>query len=184
MFIVLANSLLFPVNSPKDVLEHFCELDANGAQIDEGRRSELAGLFTQSAASAPEDAIVIKDFVILGSTKVAGEIDFEVEYIYLGRLNVATARYSRLPATYPPGPVKVRVHYQLVPNMGGPKNNLKSEGSAHPEPAEWRIKGTPPIPHITVQAALQYVTRLRNNSSSATIKNNGAHAIVALNRLQ
>jgi hypothetical protein len=175
----LTGNPLLPLTSERDVLEKFCELDAKGSQLNVESRKELSSLFTQPAHSRPETAIIIKDFVVLGSSKVGDGAEFEVEYVYLERLNLSLARYSRLPSSYPPGPVKVRVSYSLVHTSTHSASDTSSTVSS-----ESRIKGGPPEPHITIETAIRYLTELKGQSSEVDIKKSADKAIAALQRLQ
>ena len=50
--------------SPRDVLDQFCELDAQGKQLTPGGWNKVARLFVAPGAPRRERIIVIKDFVV------------------------------------------------------------------------------------------------------------------------
>jgi hypothetical protein len=163
-------------NSAKDTVQHFCELDAGGGQLRADSRQQISKLFTLPAQATPKIAIIIKDFVVLASASDSSE--FEVEYVYLGRLNLATAKYMRLPLSYPPGPVKVRVDYHLAKATEVAADKGISAGQE-----KWKIQGAPPEPHINVVGAIQYLNDMQNKTSNIAIKKNSDTTLAILNKL-
>jgi hypothetical protein len=56
----------------------------------------------------------------------------------------------------------------------------QSEG----ESGESRIEGPMPCPHLSVDAAIRYVTELRRNATSDTLRKNADKALASLKRLR
>jgi hypothetical protein len=81
----------------------------------------------------------------------------------------------------PPDPSKVRAEYNLLLTEKHWELGAK-EGSVHEitGPAEWRIEGQQPQPHVTVDTAIRYVTDLRDKAANPVTKKNATRAIAAL----
>jgi hypothetical protein len=183
-----AQSPTAPKRFPKEVVEQFCKLDSAGKQLTSEGWPEVAGLFVRPTTPRRGKIIVVKDFVVPEATVVGNRAELYVEYIYLGQLS-SGARFSDL--YFPPepspvtGPVKVRVVYNLILTdrhwqagaAGGPAREITG-------PTEWRIEGSPPEPHITVQTAIQYVMQLRDKAKGSVIRKNANKSIAALKRLR
>lgn|GEM_PF-5158874 len=121
--------------------------------------------------------IVVRDFVVSHPALEKDRAEFYVEYIQLGQINPSLARFSRLP------PVKVRAGFDLVltakPELGPSQTVTQVQ-----RPAEWRIMGSPPEPHLTVDAAIRYATDLRTKATDVAIRKNAEKTIAALKRLR
>lgn len=66
-------------------------------------------------------------------------------------------------------------HWEFGPNGEGPR-----EAKGAPE---WRIEHFPYQPRVTVNTAIRYLVKLRDESSNATIKRNAANSIATLRSL-
>jgi hypothetical protein len=66
-------------------------------------------------------------------------------------------------------------HWEFGPKLEGPRE-VKG-------PPEWRIETFEIEPWVTVDAAIRYLTHLRNESSSETVRRNAEKSITALRHL-
>jgi hypothetical protein len=49
---------------------------------------------------------------------------------------------------------------------------------------DWRIEGPVPEPHLTVDAAIRYVTKIRTDTKDATIRKNADETLATLKRFR
>jgi len=109
--------------SPRDVLEQFCELDAQGKQLTPGGWNKVARLFVAPGAPRRERIIVIKDFVVslpdLNNSR-AGLASI-VEYIPIGQIDSSHANFSPLPW------MKVRAGFDLILTPESPRAGPTSD---------------------------------------------------------
>jgi hypothetical protein len=164
--------------APREVLEQYCELDAQGEQLTPDGWKRVAPLFVAAAAPRWGRIIVIKDSVVSHPNLRGDKAEFYVEYIQLGQIDSSHAKFSPLP------PAKVRAGFDLV-LTGEPRNvGLTGEGTRTVRAGQWRIEGSPPEPHLTVDAALRYATDLRDRANDELTRRNADRAIRALKGLR
>lgn len=149
-----------PEANPRDVLERFCELDAQGKRFSPEGRQELAPLFSEPVKEHFDQLIVVRDFVVSKPAIDNRRVEFYVEYITLGRIDPSLARFSRLPS------IKVRSGFSAVMTNTG-----------------WQIEGAPPEPHVSPETALRYVIELRNAAKDESTKKSAERTIKILNGL-
>ena len=169
--------------APKDVLDRYCNLDFQGKQLHEIDRQHLAMFFTDTATRSPNKIFVVKDFVVSNPLVRDHGADFYVEYVYLGELDPVRARFVSLRPPFPPPPVKVRANFHLVLIENKEAAESQKGGSPAKESTEWKIQGPPPEPHISVDAAMQYMAERRDAAKDEIIKENASRALAALKRL-
>jgi len=157
-------------DSPKSILERYCELDAEGKQLSADGWDEMASFFASPSPPDLKLIIVTKDFVVSDALIQGNRAKLYVEYVYLGeiypRLGYTDPHIADSPVTIR-GPIKVRIQYMLA---------RSGQGST------WRIDGSHFAPHITLDSAIRYVTWLMNKTTDATVKRNAERTIVALAR--
>lgn len=128
----------------------------------------VAALFVAPGPPRHGGIVGVKDFVVSLPAVEKNVNAFYVEYIQLGRIDLARATFSALP------PLKVRAGFSLVrqyiPGLGG-------SGAT----AEWRIAGPVPEPHLTVESAIRCATELRARAKDAAIRKNADRMVAALN---
>jgi hypothetical protein len=165
---------------PRDVLQKFCELDAQGKQMTPSGWEEIAALFTQPKSARRDRIVVVRDFVVSRPALTIDRAEFYVEYIYLGQLDPSLLLFSRGPGQ-PSSPVKVRDGFYLVRTQ---KGSTAGQSGAAPEraTATWLIQGAPPDPHLTPDAAIRYVTELRNKATDELAKKNASKTLIILKR--
>jgi hypothetical protein len=98
---VLGVALFLPSSatekSPREVLQTFCESDAQGKRLTPEGRKELAELFTQPDSASQGHIIIVRDFVVSPPALTQSRAEFYVEYIYLAQLDPMSLRLSRVP---------------------------------------------------------------------------------------
>jgi hypothetical protein len=180
-FLVLGIVPLFPSSAmekpPREVLQTFCESDAQGKRLTPEGRKELAELFTQPDSASLGHIIIVRDFVVSPPALTQSRAEFYVEYIYLAQLDPMTLRLSRVPGQ-PSTPVKVRDGFNLVLKA----NSTGSAQSARTTESGWLILGAPPTPHITPATAIRYVTELRDRTQDELIRKNANETVRSLRR--
>jgi hypothetical protein len=168
----------FSQPTPRDVLERFCELDALGGQLTPEGRRDIVALFVKPGAPRLDKIIIVRDFVVSHPAFEKNSAEFYVEYIQLGQISVSLARFSYLP------PLKVRAGFDLVPSgklseVGPGEKETRSAGATG-----WLIEGSPPPPHLTVDAAIRYAAELRAKTTDVALRKNAEKTIAALKRLR
>lgn len=171
------DSLNAEMTSARDVLVRFCELDARGEQLTSDGWRRVSALFTTPGAQEHHTVVVIRDFAVSQPALENGKTAFFVEYVELGRLDPLRIHFG---SPLPPG-VKVRVEFQLVQPAG--KRSGGRTGVMH-SLGEWRIEGVVPQPHVTVDAAIRHVTRLRAASIDPALRRNAEKTLAALRRFR
>jgi len=178
-----ARSSAGPGKSPKEVVERFCKMDAEGKLLSPDGANETAILFVSPYSWRRDQVIVVvSDYVVRGPDLQGNSAYFTVDYHTWGQLD-SSLRFTREEGSIPYRPVKDREYYDLVftnryNELGenGPKAVVKG-------PLAWRIEATPSRPHVSVDTAIRYVTEMRDKSSDLASKENADKTIIALNRL-
>lgn len=178
LIIAAIEPIEFSQPEARDVLERFCELDAQGDQLNPEDRQEIVALFVSPGAPRLDQIIVVRDFVVSHPAFEKGRAEFYVEYVQLGQISVSLARFSRLP------PLKVRAGFDLLPSAKPDEVGPGGKGTHVVGPTGWRIEGSPREPHLTVDAAIRYAAELRAKTPDAAIRKNAEKTIAALKRLQ
>ena len=160
--------------SPRDVVERFCKLDAQGEQLSPAGWNKLAALFVNPGARRIDGVMVIRDCVVGRPHPEEGRVVFGVACTPLGEIDSAEARFSPIPPE-----VKVKGGFSVIkqPGRGSAESSRPNE-----ELAEWRIEGPMPGPRLSVDAAIRYVAELRRNASNDTIGKNAEKALASLKR--
>jgi hypothetical protein len=162
-------------DSPRDVLEQFCDLDAQGVQLTPDGWQKIAQLFVGPSVPRRGRIIVVKDFVVSRPELKTNRAEFYVEYVQLGEIVSAAAKFSHLPM------LKVRAGFNLAKTEEDSKSGRRDDSV---QKVQWRIEGSPPIPHLTVDAAIRYATNLRDEGNDMRIRKNAQEALAALKRLR
>jgi hypothetical protein len=166
LLVATSGSVLCQGPSARDVLERFCELDAQGEQLTPDGWKKIRALFVAPGAPQRDEIVVVKDFVVSLPAFEKATAEFYVEYIQLGRIDPLRVRFSPLP------PLKVRAGF-YVTKQSGP-------GSGGAEPAEWRIIGPVPEPHVTVDTAIRYAGELREKARDVGTRKRADRMLAAL----
>jgi hypothetical protein len=152
------------------VFARFCELDSRGAQLTPDGWQKIAALFVKPGAPR-RDRIIVTDKRggPLRSTPEGGKIGVGREYIWLGQIDLPQVRFSDTDA----GIKVVEAQGIYMVKITGPGGT-----------EEWRIEGPVPEPHLTVDAAIRYVTEILASTKDAAIRKNADRTLAALKRIR
>jgi hypothetical protein len=157
--------------TPTRVVEEFCRLDADGRQLTPDGWRTISSLFVEPGTPHHGKVTIVKDCAVSDARIADGDkADVYAEYLALAILNPETAALEQ--GSLPPGGVSVRNDFHLI---------LTDANSPH---AAWRITGPVPEPHMTVDAAIRYVTALRDKTTDPRIRKNAERALVGLKKQQ
>ena len=171
--------------SPHDVLQRYCKMDASGKQLVPGGWLHLARMFVpKQELSGPVVVLfdrieVIRDFSI-GYPALDGHdrAKLKVRYSSLGEIDYRSITFS------PSVAGQVEKDYSLLLTSKHYDIDSNGQQTVRKGPKTWRIEGSPLEPHITVDAAISYITQLRDKASTAEMNNNANKTLEALKRLR
>jgi hypothetical protein len=153
-------------SSPGDIFARFCELDAQGSQLTPDGWEKVASLFV-NPGDPPRQRIIVSDGGDpLRPSVEAGKIAVGREYIQYGKIDLPQLRFTAVNGL-PPN-VKVRTGTYMV----------KVSVSSGVE--EWRIEGPVPDPVVNVDAAISFVTKLRDATADPIIRANASRTLASL----
>jgi hypothetical protein len=159
--------------SADDVFARFCELDSQGGQLTPDGWQKIAALFVNPGTPRRDKIIVTDDRGgPLRSAPEGGKIGVGREYILFGQIELPQFRFSAVDGL-PPGAKIIEAVGIYVVKIQGPGGT-----------EEWRIEGPVPEPHLTVDAAIRYVTKIRANTKDNTIRRNADRTLAALGRFR
>lgn len=167
-----------PQIPPTQVVERFCQLDAEGKQLTPDGWREMMGLLAYPNPRRQQRIFVVKAFAVSEPVISGSNADVYVDYIKIGEINPVWEHFSPSPA------LKERVTFHLIltdqrPGMGRPGPRGPASTSIG-----WRIEGPPPEPHLTVEGAIWYMINVRNTVQNEIIKKNADMTITALGGTQ
>lgn len=164
--------------SPRQLLEEFCELDLQGKQLTPKGRQEVAQFFVKPQSPSLKHIMIARDCVVSEPAMNGNKADFYVEQLVLGQLDSSLIYKPAIP-DYPDQPIMLRRDQSVVLTdeywkVGPGGENQRIIG----QPA-WRIDSEHP-PSISVEAAIDYVTRIRDSTNDKTVKENANKTLAAL----
>src|SRR6185437_9404475 len=74
------------------VVQKFCEMDAEGKQLTQEAWRSMVQLFAATGASPARKIIVVKNFVVSPPEITGNKAELYAEYIYLGEIDRQTGR--------------------------------------------------------------------------------------------
>ena len=165
-------------SSPKEVLENFCKMDADGKQLGTGHQKELVGLFYQQKPLTESlDVTVVKDYVVRTLDVRRDTAQVIVDYNVWGRVDYSL-RFARLTGASQNQPIQIREYISMI--RSDKHRELGSDGQWREvqDVLQWRIKTMPSSPHVGVTAAMRYVREMGFRSRDPIAMRN-AQATVA-----
>jgi hypothetical protein len=120
---------------------------------------------------------------VVGEAKVTGtRAEVWTDFDFVGKVD-PTGRFSRSLDGSPPvrGPIASRRKYSL--SLTNQHSRPGSQAITEPAP-EWKIEEFEPNSMVTVDIAIHYLERLRDESSRDDIKKNAEQSISQLRALQ
>jgi hypothetical protein len=178
-----------PATSAREVVDRYCRMDASGIQLAPHGWLTLARMFVLERELFPGPIVVsyyklevirgfsISDPIMQGHDRAK----VTVHYSYVGQIDYDSLIFSSLAEPsreQMERTFNVRLttkHYDI----GSHDEEVLVNGVR-----AWRIEGGPFAPHITIDAAIQVVTRLRNAAKNSVIRRNADMTISALNQLR
>ena len=164
--------------APRQVLQEFCELDLQGKQLTAIGREQVARFFVKAEVPALKDIVIAMDCVVSEPVMKGNKADFYVEQLMLGQLD-SSLRYKPALPDEPDEPIMLRRDQSLVLTTNYSK--------AGPGGAQRTIIGRPAwrldseyAPSITVEAAINYVARMRATTKDKTVRENANKTLAAL----
>jgi hypothetical protein len=185
---------------PRSVLETYCKLDADGTQLKPRGWLQLARMCIPQEEPRPglikvsfDKLEIIRGFtignVIMEGTKAArltvrysslGKFDYD-SLATLGKFDPDSLAFS---ATGERPPTESSDAFRLVLTTTHFDLDSRGYGVLVTGPESWRIEGVPHTPHITIEAAIGVVVKLRGDATSEEFKANADRAIAALTKLK
>jgi len=176
----LAQSVTPEQASPKEIIEDFCRIDAEGVRLTPDGWAKAAAWFARPSPPPRELQFeVFEGNVFVGDAAVKGDTaEVGVEYLELGQVDSAL----RFKLAMPDGAVKTRAFYRLV--LAAPRGrSVGGNGTGVTGPPEWKIEGSEPQPLVTVSTALRYLTQMRGETRDPRATKNADRSIAALKRI-
>ena len=173
----------------KAVVEQFYKLESEGTWLVPDRWHELTDFFTSVQSWPPDDAVSVLKSYRIGDAKrsiVDGKENYEVDVdrFVWGSIN-SFLRFTRaeLPKRNSPAksePVERPAKYSLSLTdsfvMGGPPwNEQKTKGTLR-----WRMNGRGGSSDVSVNAAVRWVTEMRDKSNDPAMKYNADRTLAIL----
>jgi len=164
--------------APRQVLQEFCELDLQGKQLTVTGREQVARFFVKPEVPPLKDIVIVMDCVVSEPLMKGNKAEFYVEQLMLGQLD-SSLRYKPALPDEPDEPIMLRRDQSLV---------LTTEYSkAGPGGVERTIRGRPAwrldseyMPSMTVEAAISYVSHMRDTTKDKTVRENVNKTLAAL----
>jgi hypothetical protein len=187
-----------PPKDPRGVLAAFLEVDSRGERLTASGWDKSFAFFAKPTRRPHDRAVeVIIDQRIDDplSPRGDGKVEATVFCSALGQLD-SLGRFTSVVFPYlvsavgyrgvMTGPTQMGRVYDLVRSdthweFTGPASKQLREVKGAPE---WRIDGFVDEPWITVDVAIRYLTKLRDESGSSVIKRNADRSIATLRRLK
>lgn len=180
---VSAQSVPSQRESPKEVMEHFCKLDAEGRWLGPEHWDEFTRLVTNPKPWDDNlEITVVRSYRVENPTLHGDGAGVEVDYSVWGYIypnSFAPLRFVRLEGLVSGEPVEKSIPLALVFSdkfmavRQGKQEEMKG-------PLQWRIGMDILHPHITVATAIRYVTETRDKTNDPAVKANAERSLVAL----
>lgn len=176
----LWNSVPDQVHSPKQVVEQFCKMDAEGRFLSPEDWSELTGMVNYRVLGSGPDITIIKTYAV-GDPVVRGDsARVDVRFEVWGTLYVSSLRFVREEGMTSGEPVKKDKGFALSFSekyMEIRKGGEQVEGKGSPR---WTF-GEPFIhPHISLETAVRYLIAQRDETNDPALKANAQKSLAAL----
>jgi len=175
-------------SSPRDVMERYCSLDANGEQLAPGGWLRLAKMFVPKHDNLVPNPVVlafdkldvIREYSIDNPTMEGRDrATMTIHYLCLGELDYNSLRFSQRS-----GQPSIDEHYNLF--LTNHFYGIDSRGNQREMNGSkiWRIDGLPRKPYITIDTAIRYIARRSSKTTNKALKQNANQTIEVLQLLQ
>src|SRR6266567_1961749 len=159
---------------PESILSQFIQMQMDGAGLT-GSDPSLNMFVVHPAQTKSEKIGVAKAFAVQRTSLAVNKADAYVQYTVIAELD----SQLRFIAPIANGNL-VRQDYKLIfdnkypPGNGGPYDGIG--------PSRWRIEEAPAEQWISVNAAIRYVTQIRDTTTDPEIKQNAEKTLASLSR--
>ncbi len=177
---IKAQAPLAQQNSPKETLERFCKMDAEGKQLGpEGQKEVADVLYDKKPWAEHAEITVVKDFVVRAPEIRGDTAEVVVNYNVWGQLD-SSLRFARLEGPLVNRPILVTEYISIV--RSDKHRELGSDGRWQEVKGllEWRIKTVPSAPHISVETAIRYVRGMGYKSRDPMVRRNADNTFTSL----
>lgn len=169
-------------DSPKKVVEQFCKMDADGLWLGPEHWDELNGMVTNPKPwnGDGRPLAIARNYVVNNPAENGNSAEFNVDYFVWGDLDPASLRFFRKEGLLSGEPVKRNERRALV---FSDRYVTVREGGGQEErtgPLRWRIGMDSPHPHVSVDAAIRYVTEMLTRSNDPILQYNADRTLAAL----
>lgn len=185
LFTLLLNCLCFAQTaaslSSRQVVERYCKLDFEGETLSDEGYKELAGLFYSVREHAMVNQIaVVEGYEIRGADTAPNDAHYTVSYKQWGQID-ASGRFWRYEQRASGAPMLVREYISVqrteyLQFQRGTWNRVNG-------PPEWRISTGFTTPHVSVAAAIAYLTEIAKSTRDSVRKANAEKDVAALTHL-
>jgi hypothetical protein len=169
-----------PQQSASSILLQFAALESAGKGLTADGVKQLQDFFIDPSAWQPRKIRVARDFVVSNSDFIGNRGALFVEYMVLGDLDSSLRFTSEAPTKS-----KVREDYTLV------LSNKYFLRGGHGEPAQeiigprrWKIEDSTREQWISVNAAINYVTDMRDKTTDPAVQQNANQTLAKLMSLR
>ena len=170
-------------SSPKEIVEHFCKLDAEGNQLSSESQKELSAfLYDQKPWAQHPEITVVKEYVVRAQDIRGDTAQIVVEYSVWGQLD-SFLRFARLTGPSENHPIQIREYISMIRADKHLELGTDGRWQEVQDVPQWRIKTIPSSPHVTVGAAMRYVQEMGYRSIGPIIKRNAQAAFAELSGL-
>jgi hypothetical protein len=181
-----------PQKSPKEVVEQFYKTETEGRWLGPEHWDELQDFITEVGPwSSPASISVLRTYEVRDARRdigTGGAVDYQVEVDFFEWgsvdyfLNFARARKPRGESHAADEPVARRAYETLVLSDKFLKRSLSGEEEEKKGTLRWRIVLFS-SPSVDVNAALRWVTEMRDKSNDPAIKYNAERTMAILKSL-
>jgi hypothetical protein len=167
--------------SPKDVVDQFVKMDAEGERLTPEGWRQADALFVRPSEPPHTKVLLViaRHYAVSEATEKKNSPEFNMGYEEVGRIDTASLRFA--PSN---GGIETRsfVKYTIVSgDVNRSPETAKTTSHEGNKSSEWKIGGTqPPAMHLTAAAAIRYVIQMRDKISDPTVKKNADQTLAKL----
>jgi len=163
-------------------VEQFCKMDADGLWLGPEHWDELNAMVTNPKPWRGDGhpITVVRNYAVNEPVGHGNSAEFNVDYSVWGDLDPSSFRFFRKEGLLSGEPVKRNERRALV---FSDKYLRVREGGGQEErkgPLRWRIGMDNYHPHVSVNAAIRYVSEMRTKSNDPILKYNAGRTLAAL----
>lgn len=166
--------------SQKEVVERFVKMDVDGARLTPQGWRTADTLFTKPSEplQAKVLVVIVRSYAVSTATGSTNTTEFYMGYEEVGRITASSLHFAPTNNRSMKEFGKYTVVLTKVQRTQGNSNETIQEENM---PTEWRIDGAQPTAmHLTAEAAIQYVTQMRDKTTDLAIRRNATQTLAKL----